>query len=162
MPSGSEFPAAAAATETGGVLALLTLATAVAALGYGRVADRLDSDRSMIVASLVGATGILLFVPALGLAGVIAAGLLMSAGTAVFVTANWAALTADMPADDAGRRMGIANIGTGGAAALAGLAGPLIDGSGFATALVLAATVSAAAILPLLRSSHIRTTEPAT
>jgi di/tricarboxylate transporter len=46
--------------------------------------------------------------------------------------------------------MGIANLGTALAAAVAGLVGPLIDNAGFAPALLVAAAASAAATLPLV------------
>ena len=74
----------------------------------------------------------------------------MAAGTAAFVTANWAATTALVPAEASGRLMAIANLGTGFAAAAAGALGPLIDTAGFVPALLLAAVASTAAVLPLV------------
>jgi MFS family permease len=85
--------------------------------------------------------------------GVIVAGLLMSLGSAAFVSANWAATTDLTTPATAGRLMGIANIGTGGAAAFAGLLGPVVDGGGFVPALLIAAAVAALAGIPLARSS---------
>jgi MFS family permease len=68
-------------------------------------------------------------------------------GSAAFSTANWA-LTADVvPTLESARFFGLANVGTAGAAAAAGLFGPLVDlgnaaspGRGY-TALFLAASV---------------------
>ncbi|MFL5749559.1 MAG: hypothetical protein ACJ767_02945, partial [Chloroflexota bacterium] len=53
----------------------------------------------------------------------------------------------------AGRLMGVANLGTALAAAVAGLVGPVIDLAGFAPALLVAAVVSAAAAVPLMTTS---------
>ena len=62
---------------------------------------------------------------------------------------------------DAGRLMGLANIGTGGAAAAAGLVGPLIDAWGFSPALLAATLAILLSLLPLARSHPVRTMEGA-
>jgi len=133
-----------------GLLALFTLATAASALPVGWLADRQSRRDLMVAGAAIAAAGIAMLVPSTGLPGVLAGGLLMSVGTAAFVTANWAATTTIVARDDAGRLMGIANLGTGLAAAAAGALGPLIDAAGFGPALVVAATASAAAALPVL------------
>ena len=52
---------------------------------------------------------------------------LMALGSAAFAAANWA-LTADVvPPAEAARFFGLANFGTAGAAAAAGLFGPVVD-----------------------------------
>jgi MFS family permease len=104
----------------------------------------------MAAGAVIAALGIAAFILPAGLPGVIVGGLLMSVGTAAFVAANWAATTALVPPDDAGRLMGIANLGTGLAAAGAGLLGPFIDAVGFGPALLLAAAASSAAAIPVL------------
>lgn len=138
-----------AADEAGGLLALFTVATAAAAIPLGWVADRWSRRDLMAGGAVIAGAGIVLLVPSVGLAGVVAGGLLMSVGTAAFVTANWAATTALVPREHAGRLMAIANLGTGLAAAAAGILGPLIDVSGFEPALLIAAGASAAAVIPL-------------
>lgn len=140
-----------AASATGGLLALFTLTTAALALAFGMLADRRGRDLVMVLGVGLSAIGIVVFLPAIGLPGVVVGGLLMAAGTAAFVSANWAATTDLVPADEAGWLMGLANLGTGGAAACAGLLGLVIDGIGFAAAIVLAATATALALVPLLR-----------
>lgn len=156
------IPADRALGDAGGLLALLTLTTAVTALAIGRVADRRERTGLMAAGALVAAAGILLLVPAAGIALVVLGGLAMSVGTAAFVTANWAATTDLVPAADAGRLMAIANLGTGLAAAAAGVLGPVIDTVGFAPALVVAAGVSAAAVAPLvLHGRPVRSHEEA-
>ena len=149
-----DIAVAGAADEAGGLLALFTLTTAAAAIVCGWLADRISLRDLMLAGAVVSAVGILVLVPAAGLAGLLAGGLLMSIGTAGFITANWAATVAVVPAPDAGRLMGIANLGTALAAAIAGLVGVLIDLVGFSPALVAAAAVSAAAVLPIVASSR--------
>jgi MFS family permease len=139
----------AAAAESGGLLAVFTLATAVSALASGPLTDRYGRSRTMGGGAIIGAIGVLGFLPDAGLPGVVLAGLLMSLGTAGFSAGNWAAIADIVPAGDAGRLMGLANIGTGGAAACAGLLGPVIDWGGFGPAIAVAATATAAALLPL-------------
>ena len=145
-----EIIPARAADEAGLLLAALALLTVLAAVPLGRLADRWGRVPLMVVGVALSATGILALVPSAGVAGVLVGGSLMSAGTAAFVTANWAALTDLAPGPDAGKLMGIANVGTGGAAASAGLLGPLIDAGGFGPALAVAAAATACGLLPLL------------
>jgi MFS family permease len=139
-----------AADETGGVLALFALLTALAAVPAGVLADRLGRTPLMLGGAALAAFGIFSFVLPAGLFGVVAAGLLLSMGTAAFIGANWAATSDLAPAHDAGRLMGLANLGTGGAAALAGLLGPMIDVAGFTPALCVAGAVTLASALPLV------------
>ena len=150
-------PADAAVGDAGWLLAALTLTTALAALPSGWIADRRSRRDLMVAGSIITAVGVLLLVPSAGLVGVAIGGLVMSVGTAAFITGNWAATTALVPARDAGRLMGMANLGTGLAAAGAGALGPVIDAFGFAPALLVAAASCLAAIVPQLRV----TTEPA-
>jgi MFS family permease len=139
-----------AADEAGLLLAALALLTVLAAVPFGRLADRRGRLPVMALGVVLSAAGILALIPSAGVAGVVIGGSLMSAGTAAFVTANWAALTDLTPGPHAGRLMGIANVGTGGAAAAAGLLGPLIDIGGFAPALAVAAAATVCGLLPLL------------
>jgi len=150
------IPAGSAAGETGGLLAMFTLVTAIAAIVVGPLVDRGDRRRLMAVGAVAAGVGIALYLAPAGLPGVVAAGTLMSIGTGIFVTANWASLTDLAPAEDAGRLMGLANIGAGGAAACAGLLGPAIDAWGFAPALVLAITSALVAVVPLARTTRRR------
>ncbi|MCA1569973.1 MAG: MFS transporter [Chloroflexi bacterium] len=145
-----EIAPSRAADEAGLLLAALALLTVLAAVPLGRLADRRGRLPVMAMGVVLSAAGILALVPSAGVAGVLIGGALMSGGTAAFVTANWAALTDLAPGPDAGRLMGIANIGTGGAAASAGLLGPLIDAGGFGPALAVAAAATACALLPVL------------
>jgi MFS family permease len=135
--------------DAAGLLALFTLATAASAVPVGWLADRRPRREIMVAGAVVAAIGIAVLVPPVGLLGLVIGGLFMSFGTAAFVTANWAATTTLVGRDDAGRLMAIANLGTGAAAAAAGVLGPLIDAAGFGPALLVAATASAAAVIPI-------------
>lgn len=138
-----------AVDEAAGLLALLTLTTAVAAVPVGRLADRRSRRELMAAGALTSAVGIVALIPAAGLVGILGGGLLMSIGTALFATANWAATTALVPPVAAGKLMGVANLSTGLAAAAAGLLGPIIDVVGFEPALGIAAIAAVATLLPL-------------
>jgi MFS family permease len=145
-----------AVADAGWLLALFTLTTAVVAVPIGLLADSRASRDLMIAGSILATAGILVLLPAAGLVGVAAGGLLMSLGTAAFVTGNWAATTAIVSAPESGWLMAVANLGTGAAAAAAGALGPLIEGSGFPPALLIAAVASAAATMPLLDRATAR------
>lgn len=116
-----------AADETGALLAALTLLTALAAIPGGWLADRIGRARTMAAGSLLAAAGASLLIVADTAPEIAVFGALLSIGTATFAAANWA-MTADLvPRSEAARFFGLANIGTGGAAAAAGLLGPAID-----------------------------------
>jgi MFS family permease len=141
----------------GGVLGLLALVTVVASPIAGWAADHVGRLPAMRAGALFGATGVVGMIPARGLGHLVVAGALLGLGSASFSAANWAATSDEAAGDDAARRMALANFGTGGAAAAAGIFGPLIDmangltpGMGF-TALFLAAALSISASFLLVR-----------
>jgi MFS family permease len=145
-----------AAGQAGGLLAGLALITVLASPLAGWAADRFGRLPLMIIGSGLSAAGVLLLIRASATEEMLLYGVLMSAGSAAFASANWA-MTADLaPREEAARFFGLANIGTAGAAAAAGLFGPLVDGanrlsagSGYPVLFVLAALIFAASILPL-------------
>lgn len=145
-----------AAAEAGLLLAGLTLVTAAAALPAGWAADRLGRLPVMAAGALASAAGTLLLALAGTAPAIFLCGLLMALGSAAFAGANWA-LTADLaPPAEAGRFLGLANIGTAGAAAAAGLLGPLIDranaaspGGGYVALCIAATLASLDSIAPL-------------
>ncbi len=148
--------AGSAASQAGGLLAALSLMTVAFALPAGWAADRLGRGPVMVFGALASAAGTLLLAAAYSSAIILAGGALMAVGSAAFSSASWA-LTADLvPQGQAGRFFGLANIGTAGAAAAAGLFGPLIDaanalrtGSGYSTLMVAASLVTLASLLVL-------------
>ena len=146
-----------AAAEAGRVLAVLTLVAVLPALPAGWAADRLGRIPLMAAGSLLSAAGVLLLIWAQDEGQIMLFGSLMGLGSAAFAGANWA-LTADLaPPEEAGRFFALANVGTGGATAAAGLFGPLVDwgnrmasGMGY-TLLFVAATAAFLASLAALR-----------
>lgn len=138
--------ASAAAEQAGVLLAGLALLTAVASLPAGWVADRVGRGPVALAGGLLAGIGIGLLPMAGSLEFVLAAGALMSLGTAAFGAGTWAALTDVVEVPRAGLLLGIANLGTAGAAATAGAFGVLIDagnrasaGAGYGVAFGLAA-----------------------
>ncbi len=132
------------------MLAVLTLVTAVAALPAGWLADHLGRRPLMAAGGLVAAAGIGLLPLAASTSLTLAFGGLMAVGSATFGAGSWALLADLSEGADAGRLLGIGNLGTAGAAAAAGLFGPLIDtanaaaaASGYTVAFVVAAAFTA-------------------
>lgn len=139
-----DLGADAAGGEAGLVLAALALVTVAASIPFGWIADRLGRRPLMLAGGAMGASGIALLPSAGSLAEILAFGALMACGSAAFGSASWAMLADLSPSADAGRLMGLANLGTAGAAAAAGLFGLLVDGAGYGPAFVVAAASSLA------------------
>jgi MFS family permease len=135
---------AAAAGIAGALLAVLTAATAAISIPAGWAADRMGRVTVMMAGGVLAAVGIAGLAFASDAQSLTLFGLFMAAGSGAFGAANWA-MTADIASGrDAARLFGIANIGTAGAAALAGLGGLVIDATpGFGFSVVLAVAVVA-------------------
>jgi MFS family permease len=146
----------AAAAEAGALLAGLGLTTALAALPAGWAADRIGRVPLMVAGAGLSAAGVLLLMTASSSATILLFGGLMALGSAAFSAANWA-LTADLaPPAEAARFLGLANLGTAGAAATAGLFGPLVDwangrdhGAGYTALVALAIVAFVTSMAPL-------------
>ncbi|HJP70444.1 MAG TPA: MFS transporter [Candidatus Limnocylindria bacterium] len=148
-----------AAADAGMALALLALVTVAASLPAGWLADRIGRRALMVGGGLVGGAGIGLLPAADSMVALMAAGSLMAIGSATFGSASWAMLADLSPAPRAGGALGIANLGTAGAAAAAGGFGAVIDLAGFAPAFALAAACSVAGAIVALTLAE-RTTQP--
>lgn len=137
-----------ASEQAGNLLAGLALVTILAAPLSGWLTDRLGRKPLMLSGALLSAVGALLLIWANNVWQIMLFGSLLSLGSAAFASANWA-MTADLvPSEEAARFFGLANVGTAGAAAAAGLFGPLVDifnrlgaGMGY-TALFVASTLA--------------------
>ena len=141
--------ATAAAAATGGLFAGLTLATAIMALSGGFLSDRIGRVPVLWVAAATSALGTLLLIPASSLGGIFAGGLIMSIGSGLFASANWA-LSADLtPKGNGGRFFGLVALATGGATAVAGLLGPVVDHLGFTALFLVAAGAFAGSVVVL-------------
>jgi MFS family permease len=138
------YTADEAAAGAGMVLAVLALLTVVASIPAGWLADRLGRRALMIGGGLIGGAGITLVALAGSTMALLAAGSLMAVGSAAFGSASWALLADLSPSPRAGGLLGVANLGTAGAAAAAGTFGALIDKVGFGPAFGLAAACSVA------------------
>ena len=143
-----------AAADAGAALAVLAFLTALAALPAGWLGDRLGRRPLMLGGGAIAAIGVAGLPLASSLPSIVAMGTLMAVGTAAFGAGSWAALADVSAGAHAGRRLGLASLGTAGAAAAAGLFGPLIDaaetvapGAGFSVAFSLAALAVVAGAL---------------
>jgi MFS family permease len=150
---------ARAAEQAGALLGGLTLLTLLMGPAAGWLADRVGRVRVMVWGALCGAAGPVLLMWAGSAWQILAFGSVMSLGTAFFTVANWASTADVVPRAEAGRFFGLANVGTMGAAAVAGLLGPLVDvgnarspGAGYAVALTAAALASLGALAVVRRS----------
>jgi MFS family permease len=147
-----------AAESAGALLAGLTLVAVAAAVPAGWLADRLGRPPLMVAGAALSGLGALLLIAAGDATAILLAGSLMGLGSAAFAGANWA-MTADLaPREEAARFFALANFGTAGAAAAAGLFGPLVDvadrlspGSGFPALFVACALAFAGSALAVRR-----------
>jgi MFS family permease len=109
-------------------LALAMVVAIVAAVGAGALSDRIGRKRILIASVIVGALGMALmgFAPTIAIAAV--AGAMIGAGVGAFQAVNWALINDDLPEGEDANALGVANVATAGAGAVAGLFGPVVDG----------------------------------
>ena len=145
-----------AAEQAGALLAALALITVLASPLTGWLADRTGRLPLMIAGSILGGISAILLVWAGTTAQILLFGSLMSIASAAFAGGSWALLADLVPRDQSARYFGLANFGTAGAAAAAGLFGPLMDwsdrlspGSRYDILFVAAAVVFISSALPL-------------
>jgi MFS family permease len=122
-----DLRADAAAEPAGLVLALLALLTAASSIPAGWLADRVGRRALMMAGAILACCGIGLLPAASKVSGLLVIGCLIALGSGAFGAGSWALLTDLTSSTDSGRLMGIANLGTAGAAAAAGGFGLLID-----------------------------------
>jgi MFS family permease len=152
------FDPGRAAEEAGMLLAALTLVTALAAPLGGWAADRWGRVPLMVAGALLSTAGVLGLITASSSQLILLYGGIMAVGSAAFAGANWALTTEFTPPGEAARFMGLANFGTAGGAAAAGLLGPLVDwgntlapGRGYSFLFLTAAAAFLSSILVLRR-----------
>jgi MFS family permease len=112
---------------TADFLATIILALMVFALGGGWFGDRIGHKRMLYIASAFGAVGSLLLMGARTPLTLQIYGSVFGAGVGLFLTSNWALANLLAPSDEAGKYLGLSNLATAGAGALARLTGPIID-----------------------------------
>jgi len=109
----------------------------------GQLSDRLGRKPIILLSGLVGAVGILVLLLTPTYTGVLVCGGLLGISAGAFLSANWALAIDIIPSGEEARYLGLTNLATAGAGALARLIGPLIDflnakqsGLGYSTMLV--------------------------
>jgi MFS family permease len=148
-----------AAQQAGNLLAGLAFITILASPLTGWLADRIGRLPMMIVGAILSAVSALMLVWAGSTAQILLFGGLMSLGSAAFSGGSWALIADLVPKRESARFFGLANFSTAGAAAAAGLFGPVIDwvdrlspGMGFSALFILASMAFLTSALPLKRS----------
>jgi MFS family permease len=119
--------AANPAMETGIIMGTLTLALLASAVLAGWLNDKFNSRVIMIASAFISALGCVLLNFARDRSSMIGFGAIIGAGMGLFLTSNWALANRLAPPDEAGKYIGLTNIATAGAGAVAGLLGPIID-----------------------------------
>jgi MFS family permease len=113
--------------QTGDLLAALTLALVALAVAGGWLADRFGEKKVLYAAGILTTVGFLLLRLAQTPLMLMVYGAVLGAGIGLFLTANWALANKLAPSGEAGKYLGLTNIATAGAGALARLEGPAID-----------------------------------
>lgn len=117
------------AGTTAFLMAIMGAAIFLLAVPTGVLADRVGRRPLNLFSGVLGAaaTTALIFVG--NLPQLVVAGGLVGAAVGIFLSVNWAWAADMVPLEEAGRYLGLANIATAGASAVARLlAGPLVDG----------------------------------
>lgn len=113
--------------QAGNLLVVIGAGTIVFVVLAGWLTDRIGARRVLLGAGALAATGLLWMVVLTQLHDLYFAGLLVGGGMGLFLTSNWALANRMAPAAAAGRHLGLTNLATAGAAALARLEGPAVD-----------------------------------
>jgi len=116
------------AEATGNLMAVIGLALTVLVFPAGILSDRFGRKPLHYLAGGLAALGIFLIAFARSVATLLIFGSIVGVATGIFVSVNWALATDLIPADEAAKYLGLSNIATAGAGAVARLAGPMIDG----------------------------------
>ncbi len=120
-----------ATSLTGNLIYMVGIFTLLSALPAGWLADRIGHKLLVGISGSTAAVGCALllgtiWVPDLSI--IYIAGLILGVSTGLFMTANWAMGTGLVPAEEAGRYLGISNLAGAGAGMIgAGIGGPVID-----------------------------------
>jgi MFS family permease len=112
---------------TGDLLAALTVALVILAVAGGWLSDKFGAKRLLYVAGILAAVGMLLLRLAQTPGMLMFYGSIVGAGIGLFLTSSWALANKLAPPGEAGKYLGLTNLATAGAGALARLEGPVID-----------------------------------
>lgn len=113
--------------DTGILLASITGALLILSVIGGWLADRFGAKRILHVSVVLTAIGCLLLLLGRDILTLGLYGSVLGMGMGLFLTANWALANKLAPGEEAGKYLGLTNIATAGAGALARLSGPILD-----------------------------------
>jgi MFS family permease len=120
-----------AASMNGNLMTIIGLFIILSALAGGWIADRLGGKRVSAISGVVAAVGGVLILATIWVPNMLLiyiAGGIIGLGTGFFMTANWALGTELVPANEAGRYLGISNLAGAGAGMIGkGIGGPIAD-----------------------------------
>jgi len=120
-----------AASMNGTLMTVIGLFIIVSALGGGWVSDRFGKRRTSLVSGWIAALGACLVLSTIWLPQlfmIYIAGIFIGLGTGFFMTSNWALGTELVPAEEAGRYLGVSNLAGAGAGMIGkGIGGPIAD-----------------------------------
>jgi MFS family permease len=121
----------AASSMTGSLTSIIGVFILLTALASGWIADRVGRKRLVGISGLMAAAGGFLLLTTIwvpNLVMVYVAGTIIGLATGLFMTANWALGTDLVPAEEAGRYLGISNLAGAGAGIVgAGIGGLIAD-----------------------------------
>lgn len=120
-----------ASNMTGSLTSIIGIFIVLTALASGWISDRIGRTRLVALSGIVAAAGNLLLLITIwlpNLAIVYISGTIIGLATGLFMTANWALGTDLVPADEAGRYLGVSNLAGAGAGIIgAGIGGLVAD-----------------------------------
>lgn len=121
----------AASNMIGSLTSIIGIFILLTALASGWIADRVGRKRLVGISGLMAAAGGFLLLTTIwvpNLAMLYVAGTIIGLATGLFMTANWALGTDLVPADEAGRYLGVSNLAGAGAGIVgAGIGGLVAD-----------------------------------
>ena len=113
--------------QTGDLLAAIVGGLILLVPIGGWLTDRYGAKRVLYAASILTTLGLLLMYFARDMSTLTIFAIILGAGVGLFLTSNWALANTLAPTAQAGKFLGLANLATAGANALARLEGPAID-----------------------------------